>query len=283
MSAAPGELAEGRLFCVEDAATGSGVFVLAQAGETDLARGDIVTVAGTLVMRRQALTLVATSAVQVDGVAEPRGATAVTPPTPGPWSWEPWEGSTIEVAGTVVGSTKELAGGSRSVSLRLAAGGEIPIGIGPDLVHEVSATLLAPRSRIAVRGVLHQRSGSAGGGYRVWALEVIASRLVAPTPPDSTPQVVDQGSLPPEGPPSEAAAALPGSPSIALPSGVPSWWAGRVSALLKVTHGSLVLDSLDAPALVVLPSCGEAQPVPGPIRAGDTVDRAGRAAYPQLR
>ena len=159
MSAAPGELAEGRLFCVEDAATGSGVFVLAQAGETDLARGDIVTVAGTLVMRRQALTLVATSAVQVDGVAEPRGATAVTPPTPGPWSWEPWEGSTIEVAGTVVGSTKELAGGSRSVSLRLAAGGEIPIGIGHDLVHEVSATLLAPRSRIAVRGVLHQRSG----------------------------------------------------------------------------------------------------------------------------
>jgi type V secretory pathway adhesin AidA len=53
VSAAPGELAEERLYCVEDEATGLGVFVLAQSGDTDLARGDVVTITGTLLLRRQ--------------------------------------------------------------------------------------------------------------------------------------------------------------------------------------------------------------------------------------
>jgi len=53
VSAAPGELAEARLYCVEDEATGLGVFVLAQSGDTDLARGDVVTITGTLLLRRQ--------------------------------------------------------------------------------------------------------------------------------------------------------------------------------------------------------------------------------------
>lgn len=282
VSAAPGELSEERLYCVEDSATGAGIFVLAQVGDTDLARGDIVTVSGRLMLRRQALTVIATSTVLVDGAAEPREATVVSPPKPGPWSWEPWEGRTIEVTGSVVGSVKELAGGSRSLTLRLAAGGEILVGIGPNLVNEVPATLLSPRSRIVVGGVLHQRSGSAGGGYRVWALAVTASRPVAPSTPVSTPRVVGQGSLPAEGPSSEAAT-LPGTPSIALPSGAPSWWARRVAELLTVRLGSLVVGTIDAPALVVLPSCGEAQSVPESIRAGNVVDRAGHPAYPQRR
>ena len=84
VSAAPGELAEERLYCVEDAATGVGVFVFAQSGDTNLVRGDVVTITGTVILRRQALTLGATTSAQVDGSAEPRATLAVEPPTPGP-------------------------------------------------------------------------------------------------------------------------------------------------------------------------------------------------------
>ena len=91
VSAAPGELSEARLFSVEDEATGAGVFVFAQSGDTDLARGDVVTITGTVALRRQALTLVATTAAQVDGPAEPRAALTVEPPASGPWAWEPRE------------------------------------------------------------------------------------------------------------------------------------------------------------------------------------------------
>ncbi|MFM8915714.1 MAG: hypothetical protein ACKOFY_05600, partial [Candidatus Limnocylindrus sp.] len=88
ISAAPGELAEERLYCVEDPATGVGLFVYAQSGDIDLSRGDVVTITGTLLLRRQALTVVATTSAQVEGWAEPYAALAVEQPAPGPWAWE---------------------------------------------------------------------------------------------------------------------------------------------------------------------------------------------------
>ena len=279
VSAAPGELAEDRLYCVEDPATGVGVFVLAQSGDTDLARGDVVTITGTLLLRRQAVTLTATSTAQVDGWVEPRDALSVEPPAPGPWAWEPWEGQVILVSGTVSGAAKGLAGGSRSLTLRLPGGGEILVGVGPSLKNDGPDALLASKMEITVRGVLHQRSGSAGGGYRLWALLVGSTR---PPKPVSVPPSVDRP-VPPLGIASIAPTMLPGTPSIAMPSEAQPWWARRISEALRVWDGSLALVGLDGTGLVVLPACEEAQAVPSGIRAGGRVDRAGRAAYPQLR
>ena len=279
VSAAPGELAEDRLYCVEDPATGVGVFVLAQPGDTDLARGDVVTITGTLLLRRQAVTLTATSTAQVDGWVEPRDALSVEPPAPGPWAWEPWEGQVILVSGTVSGAAKGLAGGSRSLTLRLPGGGEILVGVGPSLKTDVPDALLASKMEITVRGVLHQRSGSAGGGYRLWALLVGSTR---PPKPVSVPPSVDRP-VPPLGIASIAPTMLPGTPSVAMPSEAQPWWARRISEALRVWDGSLALVGLDGTGLVVLPACEEAQAVPSGIRAGGRVDRAGRAAYPQLR
>ena len=277
ISAAPGELAEARLFCVEDEATGAGVFVFAQSGDTDLARGDVVTITGTVTLRRQALTLTATTLAQVDGWAEPRAAFAVEPPTPGAWAWEPWEGRAIEVQGVLSGAPKDLAGGSRSLTLRLPGGGELLVGVPPGVLDEVPQGLLAAKRAATVRGVLHQRAGVAGGGYRLWALAVAASPRSTPT---GGPASVAGGL-----PLLEGTALVPrlqvGTPSIATPDGSQSWWAPQVSQTLDVRGGSLELTGLGGVGLVVLPLCEEAQAVPGATRAGGRVDRAGRAAYPQ--
>jgi hypothetical protein len=278
VSAAPGELAEERLYCVEDAATGVGVFVFAQSGDTDLTRGDVVTITGTVALRRQALTLVATTAAQVDGPAEPRAALIVEPPTPGPWAWEPWEARTIEVTGVVSGAPKDLAGGSRSLTLRLSGGGELLVGVAPGVLDEIPQGLLAAKRAVTVRGVLHQRAGAAGGGYRLWALSVAVSLPTTPTGGSAS----VAGGLPPP----ETATATPllqvGTPSIATPGGLQAWWAPQVSQTLDVRGGSLELAGLQGVGLVVLPSCEGAQAVPEGIRAGGRVDRAGRAPYPQL-
>jgi len=278
VSAAPGELAEARLFSVEDEATGAGVFVFAQSGDTDLARGDVVTITGALILRRQALTLVATTVAQVDGLAEPRAALTIEPPTPGPWAWEPWEARTIEVTGVVSGAPKDLAGGSRSLTLRLPGGGELLVGMAPGVLDEIPQGLLAAKRAVTVRGVLHQRAGAAGGGYRLWALSVAAS-----LPATSTGGSASVAGGPP---PPETATATPllqvGTPSIATPGGSQAWWAPQVSQTLDVRGGSLELMGLQGVGLVVLPSCEGAQAVPEGIRAGERVDRAGRAPYPQL-
>jgi hypothetical protein len=279
VSAAPGDLAEDRLYCVEDSATGIGVFVLAQSGDTDLARGDVITITGTLLLRRQALTLTATSTAQVDGWVEPRDALTVEPPAPGPWAWEPWEGQVIQVSGTVSGAVKELAGGSRSLTLRLPGGGELLVGVGPSVISHLPEALLASKMEITARGVLHQRSGTSGGGYRLWALLVSPSRPPKPVP--VLPRV--DRPAPPPGKASKAPTMLPGTPSIAMPSEAQPWWTRRISEVLQVWEGSLALVGFDGPGLVVLPSCGEAQTVPVRIHAVGMVDRAGRAPYPQLR
>lgn len=277
VSSAPGELAEERLYCVEDESTGVGVFVFAQSGGTDLARGDVITVTGTLTLRRQARTVTATTVAQVAGVAEPRTPLAVEPPTPGPWAWEPWEARAIEVQGVVAGAPKDLAGGSRSLTLRLAGGGELLVGVASGVLDEVPQGLLAAKRAVTVRGVLHQRAGAAGGGYRLWALSVAAS---LPTTPNGGSASVGGGQ-----PTLEAAPFVPllqiGTPSIATPGGPQAWWAPQVSQTLDVRGGSLELAGLQGAGLVVLPLCEGAQTVPERIRAGGRVDRAGRAPYPQ--
>ena len=278
VSAAPGELAEERLYCVEDPATGVGVFVFAQSGDTELARGDVITVTGTLTLRRQARTVTATTVAQVAGVAEIRAPLAVEPPTPGPWAWEPWEARAIEVQGVVAGAPKDLVGGSRSLTLRLAGGGELLVGVTPGVLDEIPQGLLAAKRAVTVHGVLHQRAGAAGGGYRLWALSVAASLLTTPAGGSAS---VAGGQ-----PTLEAPLFVPvlqvGTPSIATPGGLQAWWAPQVSQTLDVRGGSLELAGLQGVGLVVLPSCGRAQAVPEGIRAGGRVDRAGRAPYPQL-
>jgi hypothetical protein len=278
VSAAPGELAEERLYCVEDAATGVGVFVFAQSGDTDLTRGDVVTITGTVILRRQALTLAATTSAQVDGWAEPRAAIAVEPPTPGPWAWEPREARTIEVMGVVSRAPKDLAGRSRSLTLRLSGGGELLVGVAPGVLDEVPQGLLAAKRAVTVRGVLHQRAGAAGGGYRLWALSVAAS--LPGTPTGGSASVA--GGQPPLELPSVAPQLQVGTPSIATPGGLQVQWAQQVSQTLDVRGASLALAGLTGVGLVVLPSCEGAQAVPEGIRAGGRVDRAGRAPYPQL-
>jgi hypothetical protein len=278
VSAAPGELAEERLYCVEDAATGVGVFVFAQSGDTDLVRGDVVTITGTVILRRQALTLVATTSAQVDGSAEPRATLAVEPPTPGPWAWEPREARAIQVQGVLSGAPKELVGGSRSLTLRLSGGGELLVGVAPGVLDEVPQGLLAAKRAVTVRGVLHQRAGAAGGGYRLWALSVAAS--LPGTPTGGSASVA--GGQPPLELPSVAPQLQVGTPSIATPGGLQVQWAQQVSQTLDVRGASLALAGLTGVGLVVLPSCEGAQAVPEGIRAGGRVDRAGRAPYPQL-
>jgi hypothetical protein len=277
VSAAPGELAEERLYCVEDAATGVGVFVFAQSGDTDLVRGDVVTITGTVILRRQALTLVATTSAQVDGSVEPRAALAVVPPAPGPWAWEPREARAIQVQGVLSGAPKELVGGSLSLTLRLRGGGELLVGVTPGVLDEIPEEILAAKRAVTVRGVLHQRAGAAGGGYRLWALSVATS--LPGTTTGGSASVVG-GQLPLELPlfvPQLEA----GTPSIATPGGPQAWWAPQVSQTLDVRGGSLALAGLTGVGLVVLPSCEGAQAVPERIRAGGRVDRAGRAPYPQ--
>jgi len=278
VSAAPGELAEERLYCVEDAVTGVGVFVFAQSGDTGLACGDVVTVTGTVILRRQALTLAATTVAQVDGWAEPRAAIAVEPPAPGPWAWEPREARTIEVQGVLSGAPKDLAGGSRSLTLRFSGGGELLVGVAPGVLDEVPQGLLDAKRAVTVRGVLHQRAGAAGGGYRLWALSVAAIHTDTPTGGSTS---VAGGLLPPETPTATPLLQI-GTPSIATPGGLQVQWAQQVSQTLDVRGGSLELAGLQGVGLVVLPSCEGAQVVPEGIRAGGRVDRAGRAPYPQL-
>ena len=277
VSAAPGELAEERLYCVEDASTGIGVFVFAQSGDTDLARGDVVAITGTVILRRQALTLLATTAAQVEGWAEPRAALTVQPPTPGPWAWEAWEGRMIQVTGTVSGAAKDLAGGSRSLSLRLPGGGELLVGVAPGALDEIPQGLLLPKRALAIRGVVHQRAGSVGGGYRLWALAIVASPLATPSAGSTS---VAGGQLPLE-PPTLVPQLQVGTPSIASPGSSQPGWAVRLAQALMVRGDTLALVGLEGVGLVVLPSCEGAQAVPGGIRAGGMVDRAGRAPYPQ--
>lgn len=277
VSAAPGELAEERLYCVEDAATGVGVFVFAQSGDTDLVRGDVVTITGTVILRRQALTLVATASAQVAGSAESRAALSVEPPTPGPWAWEPREARAIQVQGVLSGAPKELVGGSLSLTLRLRGGGELLVGVAPEVLDEIPGVLLAPKRAVTVRGVLHQRAGAAGGGYRLWALSVAASPLSASAGGSTS---VVGGQLPLELPLLVPQLQM-GTPSIATPGGPQAWWAPQVSQTLDVRGGSLELAALQGVGLVVLPLCEGAQAVPEGIRAGGRVDRAGRAPYPQ--
>jgi hypothetical protein len=253
------------------------VFVFAQSGDTDLVRGDVVTITGTVILRRQALTLVATTSAQVDGSAEPRATLAVEPPTPGPWAWEPREARAIQVQGVLSGAPKELVGGSLSLTLRLRGGGELLVGVAPGALDEIPEALLAPKRAVTVRGVLHQRAGAAGGGYRLWALSVAASPLPASTGGSTS---VEGGQPPLELPPLVPQLEV-GTPSIATPGGPKAWWPAQVSQTLDVRANSLALAGLTGVGLVVLPSCEGAQAVPERIRAGGRVDRAGRAPYPQ--
>jgi hypothetical protein len=125
---------------------------------------------------------------------------------------------------------------------------------------------------------VHQRSGSAGGGYRLWALAIIASPLA--TPPAGSTSVAG-GQLPLE-PPTLVPQLQVGTPSIASPGSSQPGWAVRLAQALMVRGDTLALVGLEGVGLVVLPSCEGAQVVPGGIRAGGMVDRAGRAPYPQL-
>ena len=204
-------------------------------------------------------------------------APSVTPPAPGGWAWEAWEARAIEVTGVVSGTPRDLAGGSRSLVLRLPGGGELLVGVAPEVLVGIPSGTLVGKRAVTVRGVLHQRAGAAGGGYRLWALVVaVSSTTTGPTEPS-----VVTGGQPTAGAASPVPLLTVGTPSIAAPGEPPAWWVPRVAGALSVRGGSLALAGPAGVELVVLPVCVEAQAVPARIRAGGMVDRAGRAAYPQ--
>jgi len=71
-------------------------------------------------------------------------------------------------------------------------------------------------------------------------------------------------------------------PTIAVPTDPERGWLRSIVTSLQVHEGRLELWREGVVRLVVLPSCEGAQAVPEGIRAGERVDRAGRAPYPQL-
>lgn len=97
------------LLALQDPVSGAGIFVLAplmsgsEATSTPLVRGSVVVVEGILTLRRQTLTLVASSAPRVAGSGTALPPLTVQRPVAGAWGWEAWEGRRVKVSGTIAG------------------------------------------------------------------------------------------------------------------------------------------------------------------------------------
>jgi hypothetical protein len=168
VTAIPGELAEARLAALVDADGVAGLFIYVATNESTLRRGDRIHIAGVLTLRRQALTLVASEPSEALGVAGATPVPQLATPVAGAWAWEGWEARRVRVVGQLVGAPTALAGGALSLKLRLASGETLLLAAAAPVVAQIPAALRASRLRVAATGLLHQRGGSAGGGYRLW-------------------------------------------------------------------------------------------------------------------
>jgi hypothetical protein len=276
--AVQGELAEGELLALQDPVSGAGIFVLAPlvsgfaASGAPVARGSVVVVEGLLTLRRQTLTLVASSGPYMNGSGAALPPTTVQRPVPGAWGWEAWEGRRVRVSGTIAGSPQSLAGGAVSLRLRLASGDELLLGLTESVVAGLPAALRESGRAVVAQGLMHQRGSTGGGGYRLW-LEPMAGLVPKEgTPPSGSGEGVLPSGADPIGEPSVAIAPLPiGVPTIAVPADPERGWMRSIVTSLQVHEGRLELWREGVVRLVVLPLCGT------------PVDHEGAAPYPNPR
>jgi hypothetical protein len=265
--AVQGELAEAGLLALQDPVSGAGIFVLAPLsgsapGGATLVRGSLVAVEGLLTLRRQTLTLVASSAPRLAGSGTALPPLTVQRPAAGEWGWEAWEGRRVKVSGTIVGSPESLAGGVVSLRLRLASGDELLLGLTESVAATIPAGLQESGRAVAAQGLVHQRGSTSGGGYRLWLDPVAGLVPKESTPPGADPireHVVAIGPLP------------IGVPTIAVPSDPERGWMRTIVTSLQVHEGRLELWRGGVVRLVVLPLCGT------------PVDHEGAAPYPKSR
>ena len=265
--AAQGELAEAGLLALQDPVSGAGIFALAPLsgsapGGATLVRGSLVTVEGLLTLRRQTLTLVASSAPRVTGSGTALSPLTVQRPAVGEWGCEAWEGRRVRVSGTIAGSPQSLSGGAVSLRLRLSSGDELLLGLTESVAATIPAGLRESGRTVHTQGLLHQRGSTSGGGYRLW-LDPVAGLV----PKESTSSGVN-----PITEPVVPMEPLPlGVPTIAVPADPERGWLRSIVTSLQVHEGRLELWREGVVRLVVLPPCET------------PVDHEGAAAYPNPR
>jgi hypothetical protein len=267
ITALPGELAEPLLAALHEPLDGTGIFVLVSPTTAGLMRGQLVEMSGLLTLRRQAVTLVTTTAPLLVGSASTPPALAVQRPAAGAWAWEAWEGRRIRVEGVLAGSPGSLADGAVSLRLRLSSGEELLAAATRSVALTLPAALQGAGRRVRVEGLIHQRGSISGGGYRLW-LDPLGGLAPAPLPPS--------GGAGTGGVEGVTAPVVPdplplGAPTIAVPDGAGRGWLREIVTSLRVDEGRLELWREGVVRLVVLPSCGE------------PVDHEGTAPYPNPR
>jgi hypothetical protein len=277
VAAMQGELPEAGLLALQDPVSGAGIFALAPLsgsapGGAPLMRGSLITIEGLLTLRRQTLTLVASSAPRVTGTGTALPPLSVQRPVAGEWGWEAWEGRRVRVSGTIAGNPQSLSGGVVSLRLRLSSGDELLIGLTESVAATIPAGLRESGRTVHAQGLMHQRGSTSGGGYRLW-LDPVAGLV----PKESTPPSGGEGvGLPsgadPIGEPVVAIDPLPiGVPTIAVPADPERGWLRSIVTSLQVHEGRLELWREGVVRLVVLPSCET------------PVDHEGAAPYPKSR
>jgi len=244
----------------------------ATASGTPIIRGSLVAVEGLLTLRRQTLTLVASSAPRVTGTGTALPPLTVQRPVAGAWGWEAWEGRRVKVSGTIAGSAQSLAGGVVSLRLRLASGDELLLGLTESVAAALPLTLREGGRAVVAQGLVHQRGSTSGGGYRLWLdpLAGLVPKEIASPSGGEGGGVLNgadrgRGRL-------NAVAPLPiGVPTIAVPVDPERGWLKSIVTSLQVHEGRLELWREGVVRLVVLPSCGT------------PVDHEGAAPYPNPR
>ena len=239
VTAIAGELAEPRLAAVADLDGGAGLFAYLAPSEPALRRGDLVHITGVLTLRRQALTIVASQPSDVLSAVQPPPAVSAAP-VAGAWAWEGWEARHVRIAGQLVGAPSALAGGALSLRLRLAHGETLLLAAAAPIAAQIPAALRTPGLRITATGLLHQRGGAAGGGYRLW-IDPVAG--IVP--------ITGGGGALPSGAPGRSNGGRGATPrQLAIPLGTPSFgaqlvgtsaWLRAVSAALEVSTDELHL------------------------------------------
>ena len=276
--AVQGELAEAGLLALQDPVSGAGIFVLAPlmsgsvVTSAPLVRGSLVAAEGLLTLRRQTLTLVASSAPRVAGSGTALPPLTVQRPVTGAWGWEVWEGRRVKVSGTIAGSPQSLAGGAVSLRLRLASGDELLLGLSESVAAVLPLALRESGRAVVAQGLVHQRGSTSGGGYRLW-LDPVAGLVPKETPPPAgggSGGLLEGGG--PIGTVPRSVIPLPlGVATIAVPSDPERGWLRTIVTSLQVHEGRLELWRGGVVRLVVLPLCET------------PVDHEGEAPYPNPR
>ena len=268
--APPGQLAEPRLAALVDTDGVAGMFLLVANDEMQLQRGERLRVTATLTLRRQALTLVASTHVERLGLASTPVDPVVASPAAGAWGWEAWEARHLRLSGHSAGAATTLADGALSLRLRLLSGETLLLAVAAPIASQLPATLYAAGRSVVVTGVLHQRGGTAGGGYRLW-LDSVAG--IVPKSNGSGAEGaggISGGTLWGGAPPPRPAALPLGIPSISLPRVLVRGWIRAVTRVLSTSIDGLALTGRTPLRLVTLPPLQVAGSTPSQPHANTT-------------